>query len=204
MAGLLQNIKSLRYCEGIFFFSEGFLIYIPQQLLWLCFIKLYWGKVCLIFLTCWKSGYMSVPLEFFATYHIPLCISGCRVSACNQTTVGCGLIQSHRGCKSRLENLHMAEMEILVLHRYNFLLLCKISDFHSCRSASLILKLLRKDVKHNLYDLSLLLTYSKYKWHVYGRCPWNTCVSLVSWYCSWIAQECTVNGTGNINSLKTN
>lgn len=114
---------------------------------------------------------MSELLEFFAIYHISLCISGCNVSACNQTTVGCGLIQSHRKTKFKLENLHMAEWETLVLHRYNFLLSCKISDFHSYRSISLILKLHRTDVKHNFYELRLLLSYSKYKWHVYGHCP---------------------------------
>lgn len=208
MAGLLQNIKSLRHGEGNFSFPWGFPNLYPTAVVLtvLLYKAVVREDVSIIFLTCWKSGCTSMLLEFFAAYHIFLCISACKVSACNQTTESWGLIQSHRGCKSKPEKLHMAEMETLVLHRYSFLLSCKISDFHSCRSVSLILKLHKKDVKYNLDDLRLLITYSKYKWHVYGHCPWKTCVSMVLWYCSRIAQKCRVNGNGNIKifSLKIN
>lgn len=104
------------------FFPEALLIYIPQQLL-LVFVlyKVVVGKaVSMVLLTCWKSGFMSVLLEFLLLITF-LCVSLDAMSQpVTKTTVGCGLIQSHRERKSRLEVCIWQRWETLVLHRYRF------------------------------------------------------------------------------------
>lgn len=94
MAGLLQNIKSLRHCEGNFSFPWGFPNLYPTAvaLTVLLYKAVVREGVSIIFLTCWKSGCTSMLLEFFAAYHIFFCISACKVSACNQTRESWGLI----------------------------------------------------------------------------------------------------------------